>query len=359
MKGIIPTGGRGTRMRPITFSANKHFIPVGNKPLIFYPIEAVVGAGIKNIAITYNPGYLDLVKNHLGSGKKWSAKFTYILQPEPKGLANVIEICEDYMQGEPFVYHLGDNIFTKGIKMLADRFVSTKTNALLSVIHHPENFRMGVPYFDQEGKLIKYVEKPKNPPHDYAIPGVYFFDHQVFACFKGRDKIKPSARGELEIVSPFNWLIEHGYRVETMEYPHKWLDPGKFDDWLDTNRCLLDMNIPENHYPKLGRDVKLEGRVEVGENSEIKNSLIRGPVSLGKGVVIRDSYVGPYTSIANNCQILSARVENSVLMEGVTLEKLSKPVESSLIGPGTVVSGNDNSLKHTQLFVGEESRISL
>lgn len=358
MKGIIPTGGRGTRMRPITFSANKHFIPVGGKPLIHYPIEAVIGAGVKDVAITYNPGYLDLAKKYLGDGSKWSARFTYVLQPEPKGVANIVEVCEEFIGGDRFVFHLGDNIFTSGIKNLADEFRAKKANGLIAITHHPENKRLGVPYFNKGGRLVKIVEKPKRPPHDLAMVGVYFADSNFFKCFKGRSRIKPSARGEYEIPDAFQWLLDHGYHVSSKLIDGRWLDPGKFDDWLETNQYLLD-TVEKLQNRKLPAHVRLEGRVRLGKGCKIKNSLIRGPVSIGDHVTITDSFIGPYTSVDKGASITGCRIENSVIMEGVKLEKIPKPVDSSIIGSGSHVSNGVLDHESIQLFVGELTRIKI
>ena len=242
MKAIIPTGGRGTRMQPLTFSTNKHFIPVANKPLIHYPIEAVADTGIKEVALTYNPGWLDVVKSYLGDGSNWGLKFTYVLQEKPLGLANVVQVCEDYLNGDSFVFHLGDNIFVDGFKDAYESFIKGKPNGLLCVGRHPENARMGVPYFNRHPKLVKCLQTPNTPPNDLAIIGVYFFNNDVFRCFKGRDKIKPSARGEYEIPDVYQWLIDHKYKVDVYEYKGRWLDPGKFGDWIESNQYLLDRN---------------------------------------------------------------------------------------------------------------------
>ena len=205
-------------MQPLTFSTNKHFIPIANKPLIFYPIETVAETGIKDVLITYNPGWLDAVKSILGDGNKWGLKFTYILQKQPKGLANIVRSCEEILNGEEFLFHLGDNIFTEGIVELYKYFLKEKPNGLVAMVHHPENWRLGVPYFDKKGKVIKIVEKPKNPPHDFAMPGIYFADSNFFKAFNGKDAVRPSVRGEWEIPDPFTWMIKHGYKVLVKEY---------------------------------------------------------------------------------------------------------------------------------------------
>lgn len=359
MKGIIPTGGRGTRMRPVTYSANKHFIPVGNKPLIFYPLETVITAGIKEIAFTYNPGFLDLVKSFLGDGSKWSAKFTYVLQPEPKGIANIVQVCEEYLAGDPFLFHLGDNIFTEGVKPLVDHYHKYKPNGLLAVIHHPENERLGVPYYDKKGRLIKLVEKPKNPPHDLAIPGVYIADSNFFKMFHASDHLKPSPRGEYEIPDAYQWLIDHDYKVDTAELTGKWLDPGKFDDWLETNRYLLDHNVSEPNKKNTWEGVKIEGRVEIGSGCTLKNSKLRGPISIGNNTTIIDSFIGPFTSIYHGAKIENCNIENSVLMESVVLQNIAQPINSSIFGSNASIKGSKHHHYQSQFFVGEQSQITV
>ncbi len=360
MKAIIPTGGMGTRMRPLTFTANKHLIPVANKPLILYPIETVAAAGVKDIALTYNPGQLDIIKNFLGDGSKWGVKFTYILQDNPRGgLANIFQVCEEFVDGDSFMMHLGDNIFTGGIKNLADSFRKNKPKGLVGLVHHPENVRLGVPYFDEQGKLVKYVEKPENPPHDFAIPGIYFFDNIIFKCFKGKDKIKPSARGELEISSAYQWLIDHKYEVDTMEIEGAWLDPGKVQDWLEANFYLLDLNTKTKIGSDLDKTVKIVGRVTIGKNCVITNSRLKGPLNIGDNVNITNSTVGPFTSVYNNCVIIDSTVTDSVLMEAVVIDKVRKNIENSIIGPNSNISQSNHSEHYSELLVGELSKISL
>ncbi len=358
MKAIIPTGGRGTRMRPLTFSSNKHFIPVANKPLIFYPVETVAAAGIKEILITYNPESLDEAKSYLGDGSRWGVKLTYVLQESPKGLANIFQVCEEALKGESFVMHLGDNIFTSGIKQLVDHFESEKPDALVPMVHHKENTRLGVPYFDDAGRLVKYVEKPKDPPHDFAIPGLYFFSSKVFDCFKGADAIKPSERGELEISAPFQWMIDHNLRVDVLEYNGVWLDPGKFDDWISANQYLLDHNLEEKTESE-AIDTQIENRVSIGKDCNIKASHIRGPVVIGDNVTITGSYIGPYSAIADGCVITDSHVENSVLMKNVKVKSVNRSIDTSLIGTDTEITGSDGPTNSATLFVGEKCQIHI
>jgi glucose-1-phosphate thymidylyltransferase len=214
------------------------------------------------------------------------------------------------LAGYPFVFHLGDNIFPDGIKKLVDYFVKNKPNGLLPVVHHQDNLRMGVPLFNKAGKLIKYVEKPKSAPHDLAVPGLYFADNNFFKSFKGKDAVKPSARGEWEIPDPFQWMIDHGLKVETMKIDGLWLDPGKFDDWLSTNQTLLDLNTKLDINSKVDKNSKIEGRVKIGRHCIIKNSVIRGPVNITDNVTAINSFIGPYTSIASGCTIESCNNQN-------------------------------------------------
>lgn len=360
MKAIIPTGGRGTRMRPLTFSTNKHFIPIANKPLIFYPIEAVVGAGIKDIAITYNPGGLDEAKEVLGDGSRWGVKFSYILQREPKGLANIFQVCEQYLEGKSFVMHLGDNIFVDGINDFVETFNKEKPDGMVAMVHHKDNKRLGVPFFDADGHLIKYIEKPENPPHDFAIPGLYFFGPQVFDCFKGKDKVQPSGRGEYEISTPYQWLINHNFKVLVLEYKGKWMDPGKFDDWLDANQYLLQHNLEEKIESKVDESTQIEGVLVIGRGCTIVKSKIKGPTIIGDNVTCNGSEIGKYSSLADNCQIINSRVENSVLMNGVKiLDVKSHPIQDSLIGTDTEIVGANGKSAATNLFVGEKCRIQV
>jgi glucose-1-phosphate thymidylyltransferase len=359
MKAIIPTGGRGTRMRPLTFSSNKHFIPVANKPLIYYPIETVAAAGITEIAITYNPPNLEYVQSMLGDGSRWGVQFSFIEQLEPKGLANIFQVCESFIAGDLFVLHLGDNIFTDGIVELVQYFEREKPNGMVTMVHHKENKRLGVPYFNAEGRLERYVEKPENPPHDYAIPGLYFFDGKAFDVFKGAEAIKPSARGEYEIPTAYQWMIDHGQRVDVLEYSGKWLDPGKFDDWIESNQYILDTTLETKLDTELDDTSSFENRVRIGQNCEIYDSHIRGPAIIGDNVKITSSYIGPYSSISDNCVIEMSHVENSVLMEGVQLTNVGQPVDSSLIGTESVVTSSGGPTSSVELFIGEKSIVKV
>lgn len=360
MKAIVPTGGRGTRMRPLTFSTNKHFIPVANKPLIFYPIETIADAGIKEVGITYNPGGLEEAKAYLGDGSRWGLSIAYVLQEKPAGLANIVQVAEEFIRGDSFVFHLGDNIFVDGIKQAVDYFEKEKPNGLVTMIHHNENRRMGVPFFNDKGRLIKYVEKPENPPHDFAVPGVYFADANFFKCFKGENRIQPSERGEYEIPTAFQWMIDNGFRVDVVEYKGKWLDPGKFDDWLQANQYMLENKLVKNIECQIDSSSKMDGKVALGKDCTVTNSKIQGPTIIGDNVIITDSEVGPLASIANHCEIVGSNVRNSVLMSGVKILDVGQhPIDNSLIGTDSEVIGKIDRRATTSLFVGEKCKIQI
>lgn len=357
LKAIIAAGGRGTRLRPLTFTGNKHLLPIANKPLLFYPLESIIGLGIKEVGVIVNETRPS-VENLLGDGTKWGLKITYINQLEPLGLAHVVKISQSFLKKDPFVYILGDNIFTKGVQDVYDAFIKTKSDALLTMVKHKENYRLGVPFFEN-GKLIKVVEKPKDPPHNYGVPGLYFFSHHVFEAFSGKDSIKPSSRGELEITDLYNYLIKHGYRVEAAEIKGEWLDPGKFDDSLEANRVMLELRCSDDIKGDVDKDSKLMGKIAIGADSKIRNSQIIGPVSIGEKVNISDSYIGPYTSIANDCKIQKAAIEYSIVMEGVNIMETPSRIWGSMIGKEAVVMGRQSASPICKLTISDMSKVEL
>lgn len=335
MKAIIAAGGKGTRLYPLTFTSNKHLIPIANRPLLSYPLENIAEVGIKDVGIIVNPDTQDAIKDYVGKGEKWGIKVSYIEQLEPLGLAHVVEVSQKFLGDSPFVYHLGDNIFSKGIKGPFKVFAKKKPDALLTVLEHDENYRLGVPFFDKQGNLKEVVEKPKNPPNRYGVPGLYMFSSKVFEAYKGRGRIKPSARGELEITDLYNWMLSHDKKVEVAELDGKWRDPGKFDDSLEANKLMLEIKVKKDVKGKVDKDSNVSGEVEIGKGSRIVNSKIVGPVSIGENVHIRNSFVGPFTSIASECEIVNASIEYCILMEDIDIADVKGKIEASMIGKHT------------------------
>jgi len=358
IKAIITAGGKGTRLYPLTFTSNKHLLPIANKPLLFYPLRNLIKVGIKDIGVVVNETHPQ-IEEFLGTGSKWGVKITYINQSAPLGLAHVVKTAEKFIGKTPFVMHNGDNIFTEGIQEPFDHFVKTKPDALLTVVKHKENYRLGVPFFDKAGKLTKVVEKPKNPPNKFGVPGLYMFNHHVFEAFKGKDAIKPSARGELEIVDLYNYMIKKNYHIEIAQVKGEWRDPGKFDDSLEANQLLLDLKLKTNIKGKVDKDTKISGPVEIGTGSKVINSRIVGPVSIAKNVSIKDSYIGPHTSIADDCEIVKSSVENSILMKDIHIVNVKNKIEASLIGKHTYVTGLKTRKPSYSLTVADHCKIEV
>lgn len=358
MKAIIAAGGKGTRLRPLTFTSNKHLLPIANKPLLFYPLEDIVGCGIKQVGIVVNETR-PAIEAVLGNGSKWGIKISYINQPKPKGLANVVEVSEKFLRNSPFVFHLGDNIFTEGIKEPFEKFVKTKADALLTVVEHEENYRLGVPFFDKNNQLIQVVEKPENPPNQYGVPGLYMFNHQVFKAFRGKDKIKPSARGEYEITDLYNYLLKKGHQVEVAKVKGQWRDPGKFDDSLEANQLILDLRLKTDIKGQVDKDTKITGKVAVGKGSVVINSQINGPVAIGENVEIKDSFIGSHTAIGDDCVIIRSQLENSILMKDIHLTDVKKKISSSMIGKHTHIMGVKAKQAHYSFTVADHCKIEV
>lgn len=353
MKAIIAAGGSGTRLRPLTFSSNKHLLPIANKPLLLYPFEDIVAIGIKEIGVIVNETR-PAVEALLGDGSNWGVHVTYILQEKPLGLAHVVKISQNFLANEPFIFHLGDNIFTSGIKRPFDHFEKTKPDALLTLVQHPENYRMGVPYFDNEGKLLKVVEKPENPPNKFGIPGLYFFNQHVFEAFTGQEAIKPSPRGELEITELYTYLLSHGYRVETEEIDGRWMDPGKFDDMLEANSYLLE-SINGINEGMVDNQSTVTGLVKIGKGTTIYKSQLTGPICIGQNVTIKEAVIGQDTSVGDGCNLEQVRLTKSVVMQNSVLKNLAAPIHNSLIGKNAEITGDNQ--HEVSLFIGDNCKL--
>jgi glucose-1-phosphate thymidylyltransferase len=255
------------------------------------------------------------------------------------------------------VYHLGDNIFTEGIMRPFNHFVKTKPDALLTMVEHEENFRLGVPFFDAEGKLEKVVEKPENPPNKFGVPGLYFFNSNVFKAFDGEGKVVPSARGEYEITDLYTYLLHHNYTVEVEEVDGRWMDPGKFGDMIEANTYILSLMKSATISGQVDGQSQLEGLVAVGAGSSIQNSKIVGPTAIGENVMIENCYIGPNVAIDNNCNLRGVTIRNSVIMEETAMTDISMPIVDSLIGKKTQVW--EEKQQAVSLFIGDYCKIRL
>lgn len=352
MKGLILSGGLGTRLRPLTYSQQKQLIPVGNKPVLFYAIEDLIEAGIKDIGIIVGPNkeqVMETVKSI-----DWDANIEFIYQPEPRGIAHAIIVAEEFLEGEAFVMYLGDNLLKEGIVKHVNDFSKSDAEAsiLLSEVSNPEEF--GIAQLNEKNEIVKLVEKPKEPPSNFAVIGIYMFRPAIFRAVK---EIKPSWRNQLEIVDAIQWLIDHGYKVKSAFVKGWWKDTGKPEDIIHANRLVLD---EINETKNLGTLInsKINGRVVIEENAIIENSLIKGPAIIGKNCEIIDSYIGPYTSVGNNCEIIDTEIEDSVVMEGTKIRGIKRIVES-LIGRNAEISINNEYPRGHKMVIGDNSRVRI
>ncbi len=358
MRALIAAGGTARRLRPITYTINKHLIPLANKPMIFFAIERIVNAGIKEIFINVNPGEKE-IQNFIGDGSRWGARITYVEQTGgPKGVAHIIKNAEHYMRGEPFLFHLGDNIILGDLRRFVERFERENLDALFAFAHVRDPQRFGVPVIEN-GKLVRIEEKPLLPKTDLAQTGIYFYNDSVFEAVS---KIEPSGRGEYEISDANTLMIESGRKVGWEEITGWWKDTGKPEDLLEGNQLLLNEVLQKEaiNHGMIGPDVVIQGRVQIGRNTTIWDKvLIRGPVSIGENTVIKNSYIGPYSSIGNNCVVENTEVEHSVVMDYAELRTGTRIVDS-IIGKNAVVSNAKNTLPlGHKLIIGDNSQVEI
>jgi len=350
MKGLILSGGHGTRLRPITYSQQKQLIPVANKPILFYAIEDVIEAGATEIGIIVGPNKEQVIEA-VKSGD-WDAEIEFMYQAEPKGLAHTILVAEGFLDDE-FVMYLGDNILREGIVEHARKFRENKHDAsiMLTEVRNPEQF--GIAELNDDGTIKRLIEKPKVPPSNLALVGIYFFKPSIIEACKS---IQPSWRNELEITDAIQWLIDHGYKVGWTKVSAWWKDTGQPEDILEANRLILDDLRSE-----LQGDIRgeLRGRVRIDAGTLVtEKSVIKGPAIIGRNCLIKDSYIGPYTSIGDNCEIINAEVEDSVVMDGAKLLHAGKVVDS-MVGRGAVIEKNRNVPHGGKYIIGDFSWVRL
>ncbi|MEO0275878.1 MAG: glucose-1-phosphate thymidylyltransferase [candidate division WOR-3 bacterium] len=352
MKGLILSGGKGTRLRPITHYLSKQLIPVANKPVLFYSLEAMQEAGIKDVGIVIGDTWRE-IKEIVQDGKKWNLNVTYIHQEAPLGLAHAVMISEDFIGKEPFVMYLGDNILKEGIKRFVKEFEEKLPDAqiFVSEVSNPQDFGVVI---IKEGKIVKLVEKPKKPKSNLALVGVYIFNHHIFEAVKN---LKPSWRGEYEITDAINWLLNNKYKVNYLKVKGWWKDTGKPEDLIEANRIILE-DLIEDVKGKV-KNSKIIGKVNIGENTIVENSHLRGPVIIGKNCIIKDSYIGPFTSISDECEIIKAEIEDSIIMQGSKIIEIEGRIEESIIGKEVIIKKNDLKRKVKKFVIGDHSIINL
>jgi glucose-1-phosphate thymidylyltransferase len=354
LKGLILSGGRGTRLRPITHTSAKQLVPVANKPVLFYGIESMAAAGIKQVGIIIAPETGEEIRAAAGDGSRFGVEITYVLQDEPAGLAHAVLTAEPFLGSEPFVMYLGDNLLQGGIEDLVAAFREHAPQALilLTPVADPENY--GVAALDDSGAVLRLVEKPPDPPSDLALCGVYMFTPRIHEAARA---IEPSARGELEITDAIQWLVDQGHRVEPHVVRGWWKDTGRLDDMLEANRLILD-TLDRRVDGEL-IDAQVEGRVVVEAGARLERSTVRGPAIIGTGAVLCDAYVGPYSAIGAGCVIENAEVEHSILLESSSVRGLAGRMESSLLGKNVHITRGDRQPRAYRFMVGDNSEIGI
>jgi glucose-1-phosphate thymidylyltransferase len=354
LKGLILSGGAGTRLRPITHTSAKQLVPVANKPVLFYGIEALVDAGVTEIGIVIAPETGDEIRAAAGDGSQFGASIAYIVQDQPKGLAHAVLTAEEFLGDSPFVMYLGDNLLADGLRGLVDSFRRDEPDALilLTPVSEPEHY--GVAELDGE-KILRLVEKPKDPPSNLALVGVYLFGPPIFEAARA---LEPSWRGELEITEAIQSLIEDGRRVQSEVVSGWWKDTGQLADMLEANRLVLE-EVVTRIDGEVDEGSRIEGRVVVESGAQLVRSVVRGPAVIGPGARIEDAYVGPYTSIGESVEICRSEIEHSIVLAGSVVHDLGTRMEASLLGRNVKLGRSDTVPRTLRLLVGDNSEIEM
>jgi glucose-1-phosphate thymidylyltransferase len=353
MKALVLAGGAGTRLRPITHTSAKQLVPVANKPILFYGLEQIRDAGITDIGIIVGDTAAE-IEEAVGDGTALGIKPTYILQDAPLGLAHAVLTAEDFLDDDDFVMFLGDNLIEGGITHVVEAFEEHRPAAQILLKKVPDPERFGVADLNDDGSIRQLLEKPKNPPSDLALVGVYMFTPAILEAAK---RIEPSGRGELEITDAIQWLIDDGQTVRASMVEGWWLDTGKKDELLDANRIVLG-TMKRQLDGKVDDDSTVSGEVALGAGSEIVNSTVRGPVAIGPNTRIVDSYVGPFTSIASGCLLENTEVEYSVILDRCTVTDIPR-IEGSLLGRDVVLQKTQRRPAAHRLMLGDHSHVEI
>jgi glucose-1-phosphate thymidylyltransferase len=353
VKALIASAGRGTRLRPITHTRNKHLIPIANKPILYYALEAVTQAGITDIVIVVNADN-DEVQRSIGDGSRWGARVTYVPQESPGGLAQVVQLAAPAIGKEPFLFYLGDNMVVGGVGRFREEFERSGCSCFLTLARVKDPERFGVPEI-RDGRIVRVEEKPLEPKSSFAVAGIYLYDFHIFEAVNA---IHPSARGELEISDAHQYLIERGHRVGYAEITGWWKDTGKPTDLLEANRLVLDNLTPDIRGEVDGTSV-LSGKVCVAPGARIINSVVRGPAIIGDHCVIEDSYIGPFSSIGNSTVVRGSEVEYSIILRDCRILNVKIRVEGSILGNDVEIVEAGGKPRVHRFMIGDQSRVEV
>jgi glucose-1-phosphate thymidylyltransferase len=356
MKALILSGGKGTRLRPLTYTGAKQLVPVANKPILWYGIESIVSAGITDIGIIISPETGEEVQKLTGDGDRFGAKITYILQDEPAGLAHAVKIAQPFLADSPFVMYLGDNLIQNDLTPFLNHFQNKQLDALILLrpVENPSAF--GVATVDETGRVLELVEKPAIPPSNLALVGIYYFSaavHQAIA------RIKPSERGELEITDAISNLLDYKNPVEAQILEGWWLDTGKKDDLLSANQIVLDTQLQTAIFGELDADSQVVGRVKIGQGTQLINCSVRGPVIIGDNCHLENCFIGPYSSIADGVILKDVELEHSVILQETRIEGIQQRIVDSLIGRRAQLGSGRPRPKALRFMVGDDCQIEL
>lgn len=352
LKGLVLSGGHGTRLRPITFTRAKQLIPVGNKPILFYGLEDLARAGITDVGIIVGDTREEIMKA-VGDGKQFGLNVTYLYQEQPLGLAHAVMVAREYLADHPFIMYLGDNILRHGVRPIVDAFLEHRPAAyiLLAEVEHPERF--GVAVLDGD-RVVKLVEKPAIPPSNLALVGVYIFQPVIHDVIQ---TLKPSRRGEYEITDAIQGLIDRGLDVRYNVVKGWWKDTGQLHDLLEANRLVLEDLTPEIHGELI--ETRTEGRIVIGEGTRVIRSHLRGPLIIGRNCLIEDAYIGPYTTLQDHVVVRNAEIEYSILLTESRVESIDTRIEGSLFGQRCRLIRGEQKPRTIQVMLGDQSWVQL
>lgn len=357
MKALILSGGKGTRLRPLTYTGAKQLIPVANKPILWYAIESIIASGITDIGIIISPETGLEVETKTGNGDRFGAKITYILQEQPAGLAHAVKVAQPFLGNAPFIMYLGDNLIPDRLDEFLEKFIQNRLDALILVrqVSNPSAF--GVVTLADDGSVLKLVEKPRVPPSNLALVGIYFFSAAVHDAIAN---IQPSPRGELEITDAIQYLVEREKQVSASQLQGWWLDTGKKDDLLEANRIVLDTYLLAPAIQgQVDASSQIIGRVAIGSGSQVINSCIRGPVTIGENCYLENCFIGSYTSIGDNVTIIDTEIDHSVILQGAKIVGIHQRIADSVIGQRAQLTVAPKRPKALRFLIGDDSQLEL